>query len=214
MQEFNNPQQPQQQYPQYPQQPQQQYPQYPEQQQYNYPPQNTYPQAPPPPPKKKSRKRLWIIMGVVVLALIIISGIGSALGSAGGSSNTAQSTPTAQPTQAQPTQAPTQAQPTQAPLTWKTTHSYTGSGIKKTETFTAPGDWKIIWSCTPSSFYGNQYNVQVYVYNSDGSIADLGINEICSSSNTHGETEEHQRCDVYLDINSEGSWTIQVQEQK
>ena len=204
MPEFNNPQQ------EYPQ-----YPQYPEQQQYNYPPQNTYPQAPPPPPKKKSRKRLWIIIGVVVLALIIISAIGSALGSAGGSSNTAQSTPTAQPTQAQPTQAPTQAQPTQAPLTWKTTHTFSGNGSKKTEIFTVPSDWKIIWKCDPNSFYGGSYNVIVGVTGSDGSPVDpAAINTICKAGNTGDSTEEHQGGSVYLDINSEGSWTIQVQEMK
>jgi len=95
---------------------------------------------------------------------------------------------------------------------WRTTHTYTGSGIKKTEIFTVPDDWKIVWKCDPASFYGSQYNVQVYVYNSDGSIADVAINDICSSSNTHGETEEHQGGSIYLDINSEGSWTIQVQE--
>ncbi|MFL5625968.1 MAG: hypothetical protein ACJ788_10295 [Ktedonobacteraceae bacterium] len=104
--------------------------------------------------------------------------------------------------------------PTQAPAKWTTTHNYKGSGIKKTDIFTVPDDWKITWSCNPSSFYGSQYNVQVYVYNSDGSIADVAINALCKSGNTSGETEEHQGGDVYLDINSEADWTIKVQEFK
>jgi len=112
---------------------------------------------------------------------------------------------------AQPTNTP---QPTDTPIptTWTTTHKYTGSGIKKTAIFTVPDDWKITWSCDPSSFYGSEYNVQVYVYNSDGTPADVAINEICKKGNTNGETEEHQGGDVYLEINSEGSWNIQVQE--
>jgi hypothetical protein len=104
--------------------------------------------------------------------------------------------------------------PTQALPKWTTTHTFTGNGIKKTAIFTAPDDWKIVWKCNPSSFFGSQYNVQVYVYNSDGSIADVAINELCKSGNTSGETEEHQGGDVYLDINSEGYWVIQVQEFK
>ena len=102
--------------------------------------------------------------------------------------------------------------PTQAPATWKPTHSFTGSGIKKTAIFTAPDDWKITWSCDPSSFYGSQYNVQVYVYSSDNTPTDVAINEICKNGNTSGDTEEHQGGDVYLEINSEGSWKVQVQE--
>jgi len=77
-----------------------------------------------------------------------------------------------------------------------------------------PGDWKVLWSCTPSSFYGGQYNVQLIVYNSDGTPADLAINAICQAGTTSGQTEEHKSGQVYLDINSEGAWTIQVQELK
>jgi len=50
------------------------------------------------------------------------------------------------------------------------------------------------------------------VYNSDGTPADIAINEICKNGNTKGDTEEHQGGNVYLEVNSEGSWTVQVQE--
>ncbi len=52
----------------------------------------------------------------------------------------------------------------------------------------------------------------VTVYNSDGTYADLAINDTCKNGNTKGETEEHQSGDIYLEIESEGSWTVHVQE--
>jgi hypothetical protein len=130
--------------------------------------------------------------------------------------NSAQGTtdtpvPTATLNASIPTSTPA---PTQAPAKWTTTHTYTGSGSKKTGTISVPSDWKIFWKCTPSSFYGGSYNVIVEVYNSDGSLADGAINTICKTGNTGDSTEEHQGGDVYLDIQSEGDWVITVQEFK
>jgi len=138
------------------------------------------------------------------------------------SSNTTTQAPTTNdPTLTSASQALTQsAQATQPPATptavpkWTTTHTFTGNGTQKTAVFTVPDDWKINWTCTPSSFYGNSYNVQVYVYGSDGSLTDVAINTICQNGNVSGSTEEHQGGDIYLDINSEGAWTVQVQELK
>ncbi len=85
----------------------------------------------------------------------------------------------------------------------------------KTETFTVGNDWKLQWSCTPSSSYLGEYNVMVDVYNSDGTSADLGaINTICQSGNVSGETEERVSGDLYLDVQSEGAWTMTIQELK
>ncbi|HEX6555814.1 MAG TPA: hypothetical protein VF026_23850 [Ktedonobacteraceae bacterium] len=192
-----------------------------------YPQPGQYPYQQPPmhqpgpaaqPPQKPSflkRKVGCLPMWALILILIVIFyGIGSA------ATHSATNTPITQATNTvtattQPTDTPAPTAtpaPTQAPATWKTTHSFTGSGIKKTAIFTAPDDWKITWSCDPSSFYGSQYNVQVYVYSSDSTPTDVAINEICKNGNTSGETEEHQGGGVYLDINSEGSWKVQVQE--
>ena len=75
-----------------------------------------------------------------------------------------------------------------------------------------PNDWKIVWSCDPSSFSLGSYNLIVDVDNSDGSYLDPGaINTICQSGNTSDETEEHQSGTVYLDIQSEAAWTIQIE---
>ncbi len=118
-------------------------------------------------------------------------------------------------TNSTPTNNNTQQQAPSKPQTWTTTHTYNGTGIKKTETITVPNDWKIQWSCTPSSFMGNSYNVIIGVYNSDGTIADpAAINAMCKDGNTSGETEERTAGNVYLDVNSEGDWAINVQELK
>lgn len=99
--------------------------------------------------------------------------------------------------------------------TWTTTHTFSGNGIKKTETITVPNDWKLQWSCTPSSFMGGSYNVIVGVYNSDSTPADItAINAMCKAGNTSGETEERTSGNVYLDVNSEGDWSLTVQEMK
>jgi len=93
-------------------------------------------------------------------------------------------------------------------------HTFTGQGIKKTAIFNASNDWKITRKCDPSSFFGNQYNLIVTVFGTDNTPQDVAISELCNSTNKSGETEEHNGGSVYLDIYSEGSWTIQVQELK
>jgi hypothetical protein len=168
----------------------------------------------------------------VILALVLFSSIGiAALINAGGhtaqqgsnqtSTQVAQQSttqPTTQPTTQLTTQSTTQptTQSTQstAQAKWTTVQTITGNGYKKTAIFTAPNDWKIVWSCNPSSIFGGQYNLQVVVTGSDGSVLDIPINTICKAGNTSGSTEEHKGGQVYLDIISEAAWTIQVQELK
>jgi hypothetical protein len=159
------------------------------------------------PPKKKPSK-LAIGCGSLVALVVFIVIISAATSSGGKSSSTSASPSTDNTSSSSNTSAPSK------PQTWQTTHTYTGSGIKKTETITVADDWKIQWSCTPSSFMGNQYNVIITVYGSDGSIKDVAINDMCKNSNTSGETEEHSGGNVYLDVNSEGQWSITVQELK
>jgi len=52
------------------------------------------------------------------------------------------------------------------------------------------------------------------VYNSDNTLADSGVNTSCKVVNTSESTEIHTSGQVYLNIISEGDWTIQVQESK
>jgi hypothetical protein len=183
-----------------------------------YAPQQPMYQQPfqPQPQKKKSRKGLWIIIGVVVLIIAIIStAVGGHSGSQPVTSSTSSTSSGSQQqlTQAanQPTSQPTQPQATQ---TWTTTQTFTGNGIKKTQIFTVPNDWKIIWTCDPTSFSDIQFNLIVTVTDSSATPIDLAVNTLCKPGNTSGETEEHQGGQVYLDVNSEGSWTLKVQELK
>lgn len=185
------------------------------QQPYGQPPPQGYPpmMQPPPPPKKKSSGK-WIVIGGIILFIILVGSIMNA----GKSNNSTATTDTSTTTsQQQATSAPTTPPtptPTPKPLKWTTVQTFTGSGNKKTSTFSVPGDWKLLWSC-PASEVANQlgeYNLMVDVDNSDGTPADLGaINELCKSGNLSGETEERVSGNVYLDITSEAGWTIKIQ---
>ena len=189
-----------------PQPPQQPY--YPPQQPYGPP----YPQQPmyqPPPPKKRSRAWLWIVLGVLAVLLLGCIGIVALVTSAAKTTNTGTLATTIATT------VPTTAARTPAgQKNWTTTQNFTGSGSKKTGIFSVPADWKINWTCKPSSFTGNQYNLVIFVYNSDNTLADSGVNTICKAGNTSDSTEIHTSGQVYLNIISEGDWTIQVQEPK
>jgi hypothetical protein len=120
-------------------------------------------------------------------------------------------TPTAIPT---PTTAPKPTptpKPTQPPK-WTTVNTFTGNGSKKTTVFNAPDSWKLVWSCNPSSSFGGEYNVIVAVKGSDGSDIDSGaVNTICKAGNTGDSTQEYQGGSAYLDVISEGAWTIKIQ---
>jgi hypothetical protein len=177
--------------------------------------------TPPMPPKKKSRKTLFIVLGVIV-AVVFFGCIGASLASQGSKSPASQQSSAVtqaaqqQPTQAQvtPTAIPPTPKPTPAPK-WTTVQSFSGNGSKKTGFFTVPNDWKLVWKCDPASFYGGQYNVIVGVTGSDGTPIDpTAVNTICKTGNTGDSTDEHQGGQVYLDVTSEGSWIVQVQELK
>ncbi len=169
---------------------------------------------------KKVSLPLWLVSLAIILMIGLLIGViskGSSSGTAQNTSSTTASTPQSsnatQPAAAAtkpptPTPSPT---PTQAPQ-WTTVQTFTGNGIKKTQIFQVGNDWKILWSCDPSSFYGGQYNIQVYVYDSNNNPLDVAVNTICKAGNTSDSTEEHQAGNIYLEIDSEGSWKIQVQE--
>ncbi len=169
----------------------------------------------PPQPKKKgifSKKRTWFF----IVALLIVVGIISNVNK-GSSTSSTDTTLTSQSGTNTSNQNSSSAQPTTAPTkatTWTTTQTFAGDGTKKTAVFHVGDDWKIVWSCDPTSF-ATQYNVVVMVKNSDGTYADpTAVNTICKTGNTGDSTEEHQGGDIYLDVTSEGVWKIQIQELK
>jgi hypothetical protein len=194
----------------YRQQPQySQYPQYPPQQSIpGYSPQTPVPQN-----IRKPRRWPWII------ALIVVFFIGIGIGSGIHGTSTTNDTANANTTQ---TDGGTSVQPTTVPANntgrWTTTHTFTGSGAKKTATFSIGDDWKIVYTCSGMNIGGttSDANFIVSVYNSDGTLVDpAAINTICKADKTTSDnTEEHQNGNVYLDVNAEGDWTIQIQEMK
>jgi hypothetical protein len=161
-------------------------------------PQAIPPMPPPPAPKKKSRTWLWI------MALVVVFFFGVGVGNTGHSSST--TTPDTSSNAGQPTTAPTK------PQSWQTTHTFTGNGAKKTETFTVADDWKISWSC--QGIYGTDAPLFISVA---GDVTDPNAaSTSCKAAGpkTTGSTEEHQGGKVYLDINSGIDWTITIQELK
>lgn len=172
------------------------------------------PFMPPPPPSKKPKRWPWI--AAIIVALFVGYGIGHSPDPTTTTDNTAQTVVVSQPTTASstPTATPTPT-PKPKPKVWTTTHTFTGNGNKKTAIFSVPDDWKLQWKCDTSSFDGLNYNVIIDVDNPDGSYMDpSAINVICKSGNTNGETEEHQSGKAYLAVDSEGSWTLTIQELK
>lgn len=150
-------------------------------------------------------------LGLIVVIIIVLAVIGTGSHNSSSSSSSSSNGSSSQSSSETNISSPN---PTKQ-LTWTTTHSYTGSGNKKTEIIHVGNDWKINWSCDPSSFMGGSYNLEVDVNNSDNTSADYGaVNELCQNGNTSGSTEEHQSGDVYLNISSEAAWTINVQELK
>ena len=98
--------------------------------------------------------------------------------------------------------------------TWTTTHTFSGAGNKETETFfISENEWKLVWSCNPSSDYIGEYNLIVKVYDADDvSMNKLAINEICKSGNIHGETILRRGGNIYVDIVATGQYSLKVQE--
>lgn len=186
----------------------QQNPQQPVPQPYSQP-MGYLPQAPQPQKKSFFRTIPGIITGLII-ACCVISAVAVAA-SKGGDTTTGNTGGSGNSTTQATSAAAATATPTHA-LKWTTIQSFSGNGAKKTATFSVPDHWRIVWACDPSSFYGGQYNVIVGVDNSDGTYLDpAAVNTICKSGNTKDNTEEHQGGDVYLDVTSEGAWTVQVQ---
>lgn len=178
-----------------------------------YPPPGYQPQQPMQPPKK--RMNGWAIAGIIIGALVLCGGFSSFVkgfneGMSGKSSTSSSSNTTDDIGKSEPAATPTPT-PVRA---WQTTHTYTGNGDKKTETFTVGPDWKIQWSCTPGSV-SIDYDLYVTVYNSDSTMADWNaISTECKTGNASGESQEHKAGEVYLSVLSIGDWAITIQELK
>jgi hypothetical protein len=204
--------------------------------QYPPPPETYYlpaqPPLPPTPPRKGMRHTNKIalaiigsVVGIFVLVVVIIFAAGSTAQTVSLSQADQDATATAVAADVAATNVALQNSgstgatvtlPTDTPIstgsTWTTTHTFTGNGSKQTETFTVPGDWKILYTCTFQD--GGQVDgaLSVEVYGTDNTIQDVAVNATCHNLKTTGETEEHQSGQIFLKMLGTGDWTVEVQE--
>jgi hypothetical protein len=161
----------------------------------------------PQPPKKSKVVPILIGVGAFIIVLVII---GAATGGKGKSSDDAKgSTPsTSQPAApaadtTAPSKAPAKAKP--KPAVAKTVLTESGHGIKTTAKFTVHGDWDLhyTYDCTSFGFQGN------FIVTTGGTdFPEPLANEIGKKGSD--VTHQHDGGTLYLDINSECSWTAKV----
>ncbi len=180
-----------------------------------------------PTPPSSNRKKLLIGGGIgcgVLLVLCMCGGLLSAILSNGSTSANSGASPTATHQQGNvhagtplPTATPKPTATATPQPKWVVTHTFKGNGIQKTEPFTVNSDhWKIAWSCNPKA-YGFQYNLIADLTAPGDDFGDSVVNVICMTndpSSITGETNEYSSGTFYLDVNSEGPWTFQIEELK
>ncbi len=153
----------------------------------------------------------WVLL---VLGLFALGGLMNVARGSGSQSTTTQQTQTTQKgTQANPTRTQAKPTPTHTPK-WTTIQTFSGNGISKTAPFTVNANqWRIVWSCNPAA-YGSEYNLIADLTVPSDSYGESVVNVICKQdapSTTSGQTMEYTAGTFYLDVNSEASWTFQIQ---
>lgn len=106
-----------------------------------------------------------------------------------------------------------QQPPAQKPPEWVQIASWSGSGMKETETFTTTNrEWRIHWRTSNEAFAGAGI-FQVFVYNGDGGMVTLAANVQGARSDVsyvRAPAGPH-----YLMINSGNvDWTVTVEERR
>lgn len=82
------------------------------------------------------------------------------------------------------------------------------SGTKQTRKFATSGDWTLEWSYDCSADYGQKGNVEVVVYQDDGSL-DMDDTLVNQLGVTGSDTQYYYDAGThYLSINSECSWHV------
>ncbi len=172
-------------------------------------------QAPPPPkPPKPPKTPGWLVAAAIgVLVGIICVVFGSQAGTPASSPDATATADVANVVVATDTPIPT-TQPTEQPTFSPQQWVFSGNGNQKTTGF-APlrNTWQLSWTCDPAS-YGYDYNLIVELYDINGNLIDTPVNVICKSGVISGSTMEYNASGLYyLDVSSEGPWTIKVQTQ-
>src|SRR2546430_12447471 len=143
-------------------------------------------------------KKVWLI--IALMLLLTLASCGSDTGTSGSPSSTQAAT-------SAPTSTPT-ATPTPHVQKWTTVQHFSGNGSKKTQIFTVPDDYKILYTCAGGT-YGSYLSATIY--DDHNAYVDGAVNVACDAGKTvKGETEEHQAGSIYLDILGSDQWTIAV----
>ncbi len=155
------------------------------------------------PKRSHTGRNLGIGCAIIVGGFVLLGIIGSLSnhGTSGPSTPAANDNNAAAAASSSPASTPS---PASAP---KVLLDKSGSGINKTASFTAAGDWEIDYSFDCSNF-GSQGNFQVYVFNEDGSVADVPVNDLAAKG--QDVSYEHQGGTYYLEMNSECAWHVVV----
>lgn len=159
--------------------------------------------------KRASRPlQIGLGCGALLVACGLCSATVGALGNASRSpsapgvaqaSNTSSATATTMPNPATPTTAPPTATP--KPKGWATTQHFTGSQNTQTTTFHVPDGARIVWTETLTNTAYNQFSLEMY--NSDGTLNDLIVNNANDSANQTSTYNVHGDLDVYLKVSAD-----------
>ncbi len=84
-------------------------------------------------------------------------------------------------------------------------YSDSGDGIHSTEDFQVNSNWALEWSYDCTNFAQGTGN---FIVDVKGDVEDVLVNQLGSTDS--GVEYVHQGGDVYLEINSECSWTVKV----
>jgi hypothetical protein len=168
--------------------------------------------AAPQPPAPKNHRTRNIVLGVVGV-VVVIGIIGAATGGGGKKNDdkaaaspvatTQQATTPAQRTTTEAA-APTTTRPKPKPVA-KTVLTESGNGIKTTAKFHVGGDWDLhyTYDCSNFGLKGN------FIVTTGGTDFPLPLaNELGMKGSE--VTHQHDGGTLYLDINSECSWTVKV----
>lgn len=100
---------------------------------------------------------------------------------------------------------------------WTITHTWTGTGDKKTGIITVPNDWKITYTCYGATIAGTRVDgsLAITLYQKNFTQIGLPINEACKVKTTDSIYEHTPGAThIYFDITVLGPWSIQIQELK
>lgn len=161
----------------------------------------TTPVTPPPARGNRTRLVVWSVVGTIVGLFVFMVVLGAFLSSRADSSENEAKRKAAAAVAALP------------PPSWTDVVSWTGSGMKQTETFKVVSrEWRIVWSSRNEPF-PNAGILQLMVYNDRGEMVTLAANKQGPGSDTTYVRAAPGA--YYIMINSANiDWNVKVQDQQ